>query len=883
MIWYKMSVEEALSELKVVKSKGLSAFEAKKRIMHHGKNLLSEKKKESFFKKLIKQLSDFMVITLLVAAVVSFGISYLRGQAEYIDSLIILFIVVLNTAIGVMQESRAEKAIDSLKKLSSPHTKVLRDGKIKKISSQDVVPGDILVLKAGDLICADARIVESTGFFVEESAITGESFSISKSEEVVTKNNAVPAEQKNMIFTGSVVTRGHARAVVTGTGMNTEVGKIASLINKENSFKTPLSKRLESTGKVIGILIIIISVIVFVLGVLQHADITEMFMISISLAVAAIPEGLPAVVTIVLAGGVKKMASCNAIVRNLPAVETLGHTGVICCDKTGTLTMNKMVLKTIMADGKAVGINSAAGEEILKLGTLCNNSFIVKKKTEVSARGEPTENAILLAAVKAGISKNKLDIDFKRVYEIPFNSTRKIMTTLHETETGGYISVTKGAPDIILKKCNRYKTENGIFSLDQHAISKIEKYCEGMSNEALRVIGVAYKEPTSFIADDLELEKDLIFCGVVGIEDPVRPEAIFAVKSCRQAGIKPVMITGDHASTAKAIDGTLGMSDGEPQVMTGEQLNKISEEQLEKVISSYCVFARVSPEHKVKIVKAFQKNGAVVAMTGDGVNDAPALKAADIGCAMGKSGTDAAKSAADMVIADDNFATIVEAVKQGRGMFDNIKKTIHFLLSTNIGEVMVVLIAFLIGVPTPLLAVHLLWINMVTDAFPALALGVDPIEPEVMKRPVRDSKKGLFSKQMSYNIIVEGCFIAAVGFLAYTIGRVFFDLDVSNPVIGRTMSFATLGLSQIIHAFNVQSSRSLFETGIFKNMKLVYSLLFCIILQIISVGVPCLNEFFRTQPLNFLQWMIVIISALMPVVVSEAEKHLAKNRKQICK
>lgn len=879
MTWYKISAEETLNQLKVSPDRGLSNFEVKKRVMHYGKNLLSEKKKESFFKKLTKQLSDFMVITLLVAATVSFGISYFRGKADYIDSLIILFIVILNTAIGVMQESRAEKAIDSLKKLSSPHAKILREGKIKKISSQDVVPGDILILKAGDLICADARVIESSGFFVEESAITGESFSISKSEEIISKPDAVPAEMKNMIFTGSVVTRGHAKAVVTDTGMNTEVGKIASLINKENSFKTPLSKRLASTGKIIGILIILISVIVFILGVLQHSDITEMFMISISLAVAAIPEGLPAVVTIVLAGGVKKMASCNAIVRNLPAVETLGHTGVICCDKTGTLTMNKMVLKTIVSDDKCLDFDSPGGQEILKLGALCNNSFILNKNGEITAKGEPTENSILIASSKAGINKNKLDLEFKRVYEIPFNSIRKIMTTLHQNEKGGYISVTKGAPDIILGKCSMYKTENGILPLDQTAMNKIEKYCEKMSGEALRLIGIAYKEINELTTNDCELEKNLIFCGIVGIQDPVRPEAVYAVKSCKQAGIKPVMITGDHASTAKAIAKALAISDDEPKVMTGDQLNKVDDQQLEKIINSYHVFARVSPEHKVRIVKAFQKNGAVVAMTGDGVNDAPALKAADIGCAMGKSGTDAAKSAADMVIADDNFATIVEAVKQGRGMFDNIKKTIHFLLSTNIGEVMVVLIAFLIGVPTPLLAVHLLWINMVTDAFPALALGVDPIEPEVMKRPVTDPKKGLFSKQMSYNIIVEGLFISAVGFLAYTVGRVFFDSDILNPVIGRTMSFATLGLSQIIHAFNVQSPRSLLETGIFKNIKLVYSLLFCIILQIISVGVPALNDFFKTRPLNFLQWIVVFVLALSPVVVSEIEKYFYKKRK----
>jgi len=879
MLWYKMFVREVLKELGVSPKRGLSAFESKKRIMRFGKNVLSEEKKVNFFKKLIKQLSDFMVITLLIAAAVSFTVSYLQGTTDYIDSLIILFIVVLNTVIGILQEGRAEKAIDSLKKLSSPQAKVFRDGRSQKILSQDVVPGDILILRTGDLICADARVIESSGLFVEESAITGESFSVSKSEEAISKSEIPLGERKNMLFAGTVVTRGHARAVVTETGMNTEVGKIACLINKENSFKTPLSKRLASTGRIIGIFIIIISILVFVLGVVQKADITEMFMISISLAVAAIPEGLPAVVTIVLAGGVRRMASRNTIVRNLPAVETLGHTGVICCDKTGTLTMNKMVLKQIRVGGKFRDFKSSAGIDVLKLGALCNNSIILDSG---SVRGEPTENAILSAAIEAGINKSEINLEFKRMYEIPFTSSRKLMTTVHQTKDKAYFSVTKGAPDILLKKCTHYKTDSGIYPLDNDVIKEIEKNNEEMSKNAMRVIAISFKELPGFISDDSELEKSLVFCGVFGIEDPIRPEAKFAVKSCKKAGINPVMITGDHAATAEAIARSVGILDESSKVITGSELNELSDIELEKTIYSYSVFARVSPEHKVKIVKAFQKNGAVVAMTGDGVNDAPALKAADIGCAMGKSGTDAAKSAADMVIADDNFATIVEAVKQGRGMFDNIKKTIHFLLSTNIGEVMVVLIGFLIGVPTPLLAVHLLWINMVTDAFPALALGVDPIDPSVMKRPVRDPKKGLFSKQMTYNIIIEGCFISAVGFLSYTLGRILFDIDPLNPVVGRTMSFATLGLSQLMHAFNVQSKQSLFVTGIFKNMKLVYSVVLCVILQIISVCVPALNGFFRTKPLNFLQWIVVIALSASPIIVSEAEKYFVrvKNKGQ---
>jgi len=846
MLWYQMFKEEVLKELNVTSQRGLSSFESKKRLMRYGKNVLTSEKKNSFWKKLGKQLSDFMVVTLLVAAVVSFIISYIEGSKDYIDALIILFIVVLNTVIGILQENRAEKAIDSLKRLSSPYAKVIRDSKGQKIPSEDLVPGDILILRTGDLVCADARIIEASGLFVEESSLTGESFSISKSEDKLISSSGSIAERKNMIFASSVVTRGHGKAVVTETGMKTEVGKIAGLINEEQSFRTPLSARLASTGKVIGIFIILISIVVFILGIMQNTGFTEMFMISISLAVAAIPEGLPAVVTIVLAGGVRRMAARNTIVRNLPAVETLGHTAVICSDKTGTLTMNKMIVKEIKSVDKVQEFNSKTGHEILTLGTLCNNSIFLNRNSETSVRGEPTENALLLASIKSGIRKGELEKEFKRVYEIPFNSTRKLMTTVHSTKNTGYKVVTKGAVDIVIKRCTHYKSESGIQPINERVIKEIEKYNEDMSSRALRVIAMSYKDISNLKKDEDYLESELIFCGLVGIADPIRPEAKVAVRECKKAGIKPVMITGDHAYTAESIARSLGILDENSKVMTGLELNSLNEDELAKVISSYSVFARVSPEHKVKIVKAFQKNGAVVAMTGDGVNDAPALKAADIVCAMGKSGT---------------------------GMFENIKKTIHFLLSTNIGEVLAVLLAFLIKVPTPLLAIHLLWINMVTDAFPALALGVDPIDSEIMKRAPLDPKKSLFSGGMGYNIVIEGCFIAVVGFLSYTVGRVFFDLDPNYPVIGRTMAFLTLGLSQLMHAFNVQSNKSLFSTGIFRNLKLIYSVIFCVILQIVTVTIPFLNGFFRTQSLNLPQWIIVILLAISPLLISEIEKY----------
>lgn len=879
MNWWQMLANDVVKKLDSNAEKGLSSFEVKKRMLKYGKNTLAVETKNSFLKKLRLQFSDFMVVTLLVAAGVSFFSAFVKGSKDYIDALIILFIVVLNIVIGILQESRAEKAIDSLKRLSSPSAKVLRDLKGQKVRSDELVPGDILVLKAGDYICADARVCEASGFFVEESALTGESFSIPKSEKAVSGENLSLGDMKNMVFSGTIVTRGHAKAIVTETGMNTQVGKIAGLMNGEQNFKTPLSRKLEKTGKRLGIFIILICVLVFILGMLQNVDFVEMLMISMSLAVAAIPEGLPAVVTIVLATGVRRMAARNTIVRNLPAVETLGHTAVICSDKTGTLTMNKMKVKKLTSAAGQEDFKNSFAKEILKLGMLCNNCII----SGGSIKGEPTERALLAAGMNAGLKKFNLEAEFKRVFEIPFNSSRKLMTTVHETSEKEYFSITKGAPDIILEKCKFYKTEKGVYPLTQEILSEIKKQSEKMSAEALRLIAIACKYSRSFEKSEEMLENELIFCGLAGIEDPIRPEAKLAVKKCKKAGIKPVIITGDHALTAKAIGREIGILDEDSKIITGPELEKLSEKELAEKIETYSIFARVSPGHKMRIIKAFQKKDLIVAMTGDGVNDAPALKAADIGCAMGKHGTDAAKSASDMIITDDNFATIVEAIKQGRGMFENIKKTIHFLLSTNIGEVMVVLFGFLIKVPTPLLAVHLLWINMVTDAFPALALGASPIEPDIMKRKPLSGKKGFFSGSMIYNIIIEGLFIAAVGFLSYTIGRVFFDIDPNNPVIGRTMAFTTLGLSQLMHAFNVQSKKSLFKTGFFENLKLVYSVIFCIFLQIVSVAVPAFNGFFKTVCLSFFQWIIVTLLAVSPILVSEIEKKfLNRNGKNFC-
>lgn len=875
---------EVLKKLKTDPKRGLSKTEAKSRLIKYGKNSITYEKKRSFLRKFFAQFSDFMVIILITAASVSFITSVISKSGDYIDTIIILGIVIINAFIGVLQESKAEKEITSLKKLATPLAKVIRDGKKQLIACEEVVPGDILDIGTGDLICADARIIESSNLAAEESSITGESLPIDKSEKEVCPQNAQISERKNMLFTGSIINRGNAKAVVVATGTNTEVGKVEKIVNAEPKIKTPLQAKLSVTGKITSVCIIAVSVAIFILGILQKIDFMEMFMISISLAVAAIPEGLPAVVTIVLANGVRRMAKKNTIVRNLPAVETLGHASVICSDKTGTLTLNKMTLREIRNYTKSLEFKSDFSKFILTLGTLCNNSETYISSGEIKASGEPTENALMIAAEENKITKKFLSKKYVRILELPFDSSRKLMSVIYK-HNSEYKIITKGAPEILLKKCSHYYTENGIFPINEEILESINKNISEMASKAMRVLGIAYKDekeiPNDFTNAPEKAENNLIFVGLFGIIDPPRPEAKMAVAECKKAGIKPIMITGDSPETAKAIAEKVGVLSKNSKTITGAELSKISDTELKNSVSEYCVFARVSPEHKVRIVKAFQENGNIVAMTGDGVNDAPALKIANIGCAMGKSGTDAAKSASDMIITDDNFATIVEAVKQGRGIFENIKKTIHFLLSTNIGEVMVVLLGFLMRLPPPLLAIHLLWINLVTDAFPALALGVDPIDKKIMNRKPLNPKKSLFAGGLGYNIIIEGMFIASMGFLSYSIGRCFFDIDSSNPIIGQTMAFLTLGLSQLIHAFNVQSRKSLFITGFFSNLKLIFAVLICTVLEVITVTVPAFTNFFKTRCLNVLEWFIVIFLSLLPLLISELEKYLESKKIKI--
>lgn len=867
MDWQNLSKEECIKTLETNQNNGLSVLQVKKRLGQYGINQLAHRKKSGLFKKFLGQFSDFMVIILLIAAGVSFVTSIIRNDMDFIDSIIILTIVVINALTGVIQENRAEKAIEALKKLSSPQATVLREGKEIRIDSTGLVPGDIAVFSTGDIVPADLRIIESHSLKAEESALTGESVPVEKSVEGKFSAATPLGDRTNMLFSGSSITAGRGKGVVVATAMETEVGKIAHMIHTEETPQTPLQNHLAKTSRILGIGALAICCIIFILGLFQHIPPMEMFMISISLAVAAIPEGLPVIVTIVLAMGVKRMVVNRAIVRRLPAVETLGGASVICSDKTGTLTQNKMTVVEITDGERVLDLHDHTVEKILDFSVLCNNCTVSAE----TVYGDPTEAALVLASKS---KKNVLERQYPRIREIPFSSDRKRMTTVHRLQKGGYRIITKGAPDILLDLCTGIQVRYQNQTLTTSVKSRIMKKNSEMASRTLRVLGIAYKDVTELPSAESTIENNLIFCGLIGMIDPPRPEAKEAVALCKAAGIRPVMITGDHAATATAIGRDLGILNDGGMALTGVQLDQMDQKRLEKEIYNYCVYARVSPAHKVRIVKAFQARGEVVAMTGDGVNDAPALKAADIGCAMGQSGTDVAKGAADLILTDDNFSTIVSAVREGRGIYENIRKTIHFLISCNIGEIMTILVSFLFGMPSPLLAIQLLWVNLVTDSLPALALGVDPIDDDIMERKPNRQSKSLFSNGMGYHIVVEGGMIGALALLAFTIGRVFFDGVGIEPAIGRTMAFAVLSLSQVSHAFNMRSDHSIFHIGVFKNRKLVIAAFVCIVLQVGVILIPQLSIIFKTARLNILQWMIVAGLAFVPIVVVEVEKFI---------
>lgn len=869
MKWHSLPIEEILKQFNVKVNTGLSNAKIINNRKKYGLNKLEIKKNKGIFSKFIAQFKDVMIIILLFAAGISFATSIIDDNSDYIDSIIILFIVLMNAIIGVIQENKAEKAIEALKKLTSPKTKVIRSGKEFNVLSSEIFPGDIVKLEAGSIVPADCRLIKSVKFITEESILTGESLSVNKDANIILKPQTQLAEQKNMAFSGTTVVSGHALAIVVETGMNTQVGKIANMLTLESSPQTPLQKKLEKTSKILGLGVTAICAIILILGLIQKIPFLDMFMIAISLAVAAIPEGLPAVVTIVLAMGIRKMAANKAIIRKLPAVETLGSATVICSDKTGTLTQNRMSVTKISNGDSFVNFSSSDGKKILELCSLCNDSKVVYKGNSFKILGEPTEKALLDAYLDLKLSKNDLDKKYKRVEEFPFDSKRKLMTTIHKISEGKFRVVTKGAPDVLLNIANRSENSSLNFKIN------FRKQNDMMAKNAMRVLAVAYKDVNEIPKSLKEAESNLTICGLVGMIDTPRAEAKLAVADCKKAGIKPVMITGDHIITAKAIAKELGIYKSGDLAATGEDLNSMDDNALIKNIFKYSVFARVSPEHKVRIVKAFKKKGAIVAMTGDGVNDAPALKAADIGCAMGKSGTDVAKNASDMILTDDNFSTIVKAVKQGRGISQNIRKTVHFLISSNIGEIVTVLTAFLLKLPTPLLAIQLLWVNLVTDTFPALALGVEPIDGNVMDKKPEKTDAGLFSRKKWKSISLEGCFIGAISILAFTLGRILFD-TTAVPVVGRTMAFAVLSLSQIVHAFNVRSEKSIFKSQFFNNMKIIYSFILCVILQVSVISLPSLSLIFKTANLNFMQWSIVAILSLSPLAVVEFEKAAEK-------
>ena len=882
MTYHNLSIENTLKQLNTNKELGLSTKEAKKRLKIYNFNQLASPKKKSLLIRFFNQFADFMIIILIFAAFISFFVSYLNGETDYVDPIIIFSIIIMNALIGLLQELKAEHSLEALKKLSAPNALVIRDGIHHTIPAKELVPGDIIILETGYFVPADARLLHSVNLKIDESSLTGESIPVKKNATIVLRENTPLAEQINMVLSSGIVTYGRGTAIVTTTGMNTQVGQIAKLIMEETTLQTPLQKRLAKTGQILGIVALLICAVIFMLGMLQGRPIFDMFMTSVSLAVAAIPEGLPAVVTIMLSLGVQRMAKKNAVIRKLPAVETLGSATVICSDKTGTLTQNKMTVTTLYSAHGEEALSSQFAKKLLSLATRCTNTYEEsltkpssnkKKSPECIISGEPTEVAITTAAKQQGISKSKLDLTYKRVDEIPFDSSRKLMTTVHKTNSS-YEVITKGAFDMLLSKCSYLLIGEKEVPLTKEHTKKLHTYNLSMTNDALRVLAVATKKISSLSE---QYEQGLTFVGFLGMIDPPRPEVKEAVHTCKLAGIRPVMITGDHILTASAIGKNLGILSEHEKAITGQELNNMSEEDLLEHIQEYSVFARVSPEHKVRIVKAFQKKGNIVAMTGDGVNDAPALKTADIGCAMGMSGTDVAKNAADMILTNDNFSTIISAIKEGRGIYDNIRKSIHFLLSSNIGEILTIFVSILMDLPTPLLAVQLLWINLVTDSLPAISLGTEKPEKDIMKRNPIPPEKGIFADGLVFQIIIEGFLIGALSLTAFVYG---YKVSLNQSLLlGRTMCFCVLALSQLFHSFNMRSNLSLFQIKPLSNLRLTGSFFICTLLQILIITHPVLSTIFKVQHLTIQQWIIVFSLSFIPIIVVELQKKYNQNKR----
>ncbi len=883
MIWYSDKLEEVARELDTNLDRGLTQEQVEERLKQWGPNKLDEKPPRTFFRRFLDQMKDVMVIILIIAALISLGLSiynFAKGEeAEWIEPMVIMVIVVINGLLGVIQESKAEAALEALKNLSAPSAKVWRNGALQTVTSTQLVPGDIIEVEAGDLVPADCRLLSSASLKCDEAALTGESLPVEKTADAAIPDIAPLGDRLNMLYSGCAVSYGRGRAVVVETGMQTEMGKIAAMLDNEKEGNTPLQDKLAQLGKYLGFLALGICAVIFVVGLLDGLNILDMFMTAVSLAVAAIPEGLPAIVTIVLAIGVQRMVAKNAIIRRLPAVETLGSASVICSDKTGTLTQNRMTLVKLFAGTHMVDqLDGPLPEGVLaliRLATLCTDGTVqVREDGSEKHLGDPTETAIVACALHHGLDKADLTAQHPRLGEIPFDSDRKLMTTINLIE-GQKVVIVKGAPEILLGRCTSGHVEEAAAAN------------EAMGREALRVLAVAYKAidevPVECRSEDLE--NGLTFVGLLGMIDPPRPEVITAIRECDTAGIRTVMITGDHVVTASAIARELGILLDDSQAITGVELAAMSDDELYQNIRRYRVYARVTPADKIRIVKAWQRAGEIVAMTGDGVNDAPALKAADIGCAMGITGTDVAKGAADMTLTDDNFATIVHAVKEGRGIFDNIRKAVHFLLSCNLGEILTVFLAMLFWRESPLMPIQLLWINLVTDSLPALALGMEPVEADVMSRQPRKKNEGIFAHGLGWAVGLQGALIGLLTLVAYAIGsrflypagsgfleNLFSSPSAENIRLGETMAFAVLALSQLVHAFNVRSSHSLFQVGFHTNKYMIGAFCASLVLMLAVLLIPVLRTVFKISALPFAAWWIVVALALIPLAVMEIAK-----------
>ena len=871
-MWFDKSINDTTKSLAVNPITGLTNKDVEIHRQKYGLNKLASKKQKTLLQLFLAQLNDVLIYILLAAAVIS------GFLGEISDAIIIGIVILINAIVGVIQEAKAEKALEALKKLSTPKAVVKRNGELIEIPSEEVVPGDIVIIDAGRYIPCDLRLIESANLKIEESALTGESVPSEKDASVLLNSEDTPlGDQKNMAFMSTLATYGRGIGVAVATGMNTEIGKIAKMLDAEETEQTPLQKKLAELGKILGFGALLICALMFIVGIIQKRDLLEMFLTSISLAVAAIPEGLPAIVTIVLAMGVQKMIKENAIIRKLPAVETLGSVNIVCSDKTGTLTQNKMTVTKFYCDNAygellSLNINETNHKLLLENLVLCNDATY----SENSKTGDPTEIALLVAGAEFNIFKNNLEELHPRINEVPFDSDRKLMTTVNKYDSEFYV-MTKGAIDNLLKLCSKVYVNGEIIELTDDIKAKIMSYANSMSNDALRVLGAGFKTITSQHIEIDTLEKDLTFIGLVGMIDPPRIEVKDSIALCKKSGIKTVMITGDHKNTAFAIAKELGIAEKEAQAISGSELDKLTQEELNERIDDLCVFARVSPEHKVKIVKAFKSKGNIVSMTGDGVNDAPSLKAADIGVAMGITGTDVAKGASDMILTDDNFSTIVSAIKEGRNIYNNIKKSIVFLLSCNIGEIVALFLAILLNWASPLRPIHILWVNLITDTLPALALGVDPGDPNVMDEKPRNPKDSIFAQGAGKFVVINGILIGILTLTAFWVGKIRYSNSLEHA---QTMAFVVLSVSQLIHALNMRHpSKSIFQVGLFTNKFLIGSILIGIFLQNIVIAVPALATVFKVYRLTLSDWGFVTILCLIPLIFNEIAKLIRRHSK----